>query len=230
MDDKAHDGRQIRVFLLDDHEIVRRGVRELLEGEADIVVIGEAGTASSALARIPALKPDVAVLDVRLPDGDGVSVCRDIRSRMPEVACLMLTSFGDDEALFDAIMAGAAGYVLKQIRGTDLVGAVRTVASGRSLLDPEAASRVMARMRDQSRRSDPLAGLTGQERKILELIGEGLTNRQIGERLFLAEKTVKNYVSALFAKLGMERRTQAAAYAARLFDEHGHETAGGAGS
>jgi two-component system, NarL family, response regulator DevR len=215
---------EIKVFLLDDHEIVRRGVKDLLEAESDITVIGEAGTASSALARIPALRPDVAVLDVRLPDGDGVSVCRDIRSRMPEVACLMLTSFGDDEALFDAIMAGAAGYVLKQIRGTDLVGAVRTVAGGQSLLDPEAASRVMARMRDASRRSDPLAALTGQERKILELIGEGLTNRQIGERLFLAEKTVKNYVSALFAKLGMERRTQAAAYAARIFDEQGHHT------
>jgi two-component system, NarL family, response regulator DevR len=215
--------RQIKVFLLDDHEIVRLGVKDLLEAEPDITVVGEAATASSALARIPALRPDVAVLDVRLPDGDGVTVCRDIRSRMPEVACLMLTSFGDDEALFDAIMAGAAGYVLKQIRGTDLVGAVRTVASGQSLLDPEAASRVMARMRDASRRSDPLAGLTGQERKILELIGEGLTNRQIGERLFLAEKTVKNYVSALFAKLGMERRTQAAAYAARLFDEQGHQ-------
>ncbi len=223
MDQGIAGNAAIKVFLLDDHEIVRRGVKELLEAEPDISVIGEAGTASSALARIPALKPDVAVLDVRLPDGDGVSVCRDIRSQMPEVACLMLTSFGDDEALFDAIMAGAAGYVLKQIRGTDLVGAVRTVASGRSLLDPEAATKVMARMRDQSRRSDPLAALTGQERKILELIGEGLTNRQIGERLFLAEKTVKNYVSALFAKLGMERRTQAAAYAARIFDEHGHE-------
>jgi DNA-binding NarL/FixJ family response regulator len=169
----------------------------------------------------------VAVLDVRLPDGNGVTVCREIRSKMPEVACLMLTSFGDDEALFDAIMAGAAGYVLKQIRGTDLVGAVRTIASGRSLLDPEAASRVMQRMRDQAQRSDPLSGLTEQERRILELIGEGLTNRQIGERLFLAEKTVKNYVSALFAKLGMERRAQAAAYAARVFDEpgeHGHPT------
>ena len=223
MNDNAAESAPIKVFLLDDHEIVRRGVKDLLEAEDDITVIGEAGTASSALARIPALKPDVAVLDVRLPDGDGVSVCRDIRSQMPQVACLMLTSFGDDEALFDAIMAGAAGYVLKQIRGTDLVGAVRTVASGRSLLDPEAASRVMARMRDQSRRSDPLAALTGQERKILELIGEGLTNRQIGERLFLAEKTVKNYVSALFAKLGMERRTQAAAYAARIFDEQDHE-------
>jgi two-component system, NarL family, response regulator DevR len=149
-----------------------------------------------------------------------VTVCREIRSKMPDVACLMLTSFGDDEALFDAIMAGASGYVLKQIRGTDLVGAVRTIATGRSLLDPEAASRVMRRMREQAQRSDPLAGLTEQERRILELIGEGLTNRQIGERMFLAEKTVKNYVSALFAKLGMERRAQAAAYAARVFDEH----------
>jgi two-component system, NarL family, response regulator DevR len=160
----------------------------------------------------------VAVLDVRLPDGDGVSVCREIRSRMPEVACLMLTSFTDDDALFDAIMAGAAGYVLKQIRGTDLVGAVRTVASGQSMLDPRAASQVMERLRSHARQPDPLAGLSGQERRILELIGEGLTNRQIGERMFLAEKTVKNYVSSLFAKLGMQRRTQAAAYAARLHE------------
>ena len=218
----------IKVFLLDDHEIVRRGVRELLETEPDIEVIGEAGTAESALARIPALRPDVAVLDVRLPDGSGVAVCRDIRSKMPEVRCLMLTSFGDDEALFDAIMAGAAGYVLKQIRGTDLVGAVRTVASGESMLDPEAASRVMRRMREQAERSDPLAALTGQERKILELIGEGLTNRQIGEQLYLAEKTVKNYVSGLFTKLGMERRTQAAVYAARVFgDDQPRRATGG---
>jgi len=217
---------KIGVFLLDDHEIVRMGVRELLESEPDIRVVGEAGTAASALARIPALRPDVAVLDVRLPDRDGVSVCREIRSKMPEVACLMLTSFGDDEALFDAIMAGAAGYVLKQIRGTDLVGAVRTVASGQSLLDPEAASKVMRRMRDQAARADPLAALTGQERRILELIGEGMTNRQIGEHMFLAEKTVKNYVSALFAKLGMERRTQAAAYAARVFEEQQQEEHG----
>jgi DNA-binding NarL/FixJ family response regulator len=207
----------ITVFLLDDHEIVRRGVKDMLEAETDITVIGEAGTAASALARIPALRPDVAVLDVRLPDGDGVTVCREIRSRMPAVACLMLTSFGDDEALFDAIMAGAAGYVLKQIRGTDLVGAVRTVARGESMLDPGAASKVLARMRDQATKADPLAGLTPQERKILELIGEGLTNRQIGERMYLAEKTVKNYVSGLFVKLGMERRTQAAAYASRIF-------------
>ena len=212
---------KISVFLLDDHEIVRRGVRDLLEAEPDITVVGEAGTAAAALARIPALRPDVAVLDIRLPDGDGVTVCREIRSRMPQVSCLMLTSFTDDEALFDAIMAGAAGYVLKQIRGTDLVGAVRTIAAGQSLLDPEAASRVMRRMRDQAAQADPLAGLTGQERRILELIGEGLTNRQIGDRLFLAEKTVKNYVSALFAKLGMQRRAQAAAYAARVFDEGG---------
>jgi two-component system, NarL family, response regulator DevR len=211
--------RPIGVFLLDDHEIVRKGVRDLLEVQPDIRVIGEAGTASSALARIPAVRPDVAVLDLRLPDGDGVTVCREIRSRMPEVACLILTSFGDEEALFDAIMAGAAGYVLKQIRGTDLVEAVRTVAAGKSMLDPQAASQLMARMRRPKPR-DPLAGLTPQEHRILELIGEGLTNRQIGERMFLAEKTVKNYVSALFAKLGMERRTQAAAYAARIFGDH----------
>jgi DNA-binding NarL/FixJ family response regulator len=218
-------GRQIGVFLLDDHEIVRRGVRDLLETEPDIRVVGEAGTAASALARIPALRPDVAVLDMRLPDGDGVEVCREVRSRMPEVACLILTSFGDDEALFNAVMAGAAGYVLKQIHGTDLVGAVRTVAAGQSMLDPQAAGKLMARLRGQQKKHDPLAALSPQERRILELIGEGLTNRQIGEQLFLAEKTVKNYVSALFAKLGMERRTQAAAFAARTFGE----PAGGAG-
>ena len=219
MSDNKSATAPIQVFLLDDHEIVRRGVRELLEGQPDIIVVGEAATAAAALARIPALRPNVAVLDVRLPDGDGVSVCREIRAQLPEVACLMLTSFGDDEALFDAVMAGAAGYVLKQIRGTDLVGAVRTVASGQSMLDAKAASQLMARLRDTTRKRDPLEGLTGQERKILELIGEGLTNRQIGERLYLAEKTVKNYVSALFQKLGMERRTQAAAYAARVFTE-----------
>jgi two-component system response regulator DevR len=216
MDEHAPD--PIRVFLLDDHEIVRRGVRDLLEAEPGITVIGEAGTATAALARIPALKPDVAVLDIRLPDGDGVTVCRDLRSKMPQLACLMLTSFSDDEALVDAIMAGAAGYVLKQIRGTDLVGAIRTIASGQSLLDPQAAATVMRRIRDQATATDPLAALTDQERRILALIGEGLTNRQIGDRLFLAEKTVKNYVSALFAKLGMQRRAQAAAYAARIFD------------
>jgi two-component system, NarL family, response regulator DevR len=218
--------KPIAVFVLDDHEVVRRGVRDLLEAEPDIRVVGEAGTASSALAEIQALAPDVAVLDVRLPDGDGVSVCREIRSRMPAVACLMLTSFGDDEALFGAIMAGAAGYVLKQIRGTDLVGAVRTVACGQSMLDPRAASQLMARLRDPPSKRDPLAGLSSQERKILELIGEGLTNRQIGGRMFLAEKTVKNYASALFAKLGMQRRAQAAAYAVRVSDAD-HGTGGG---
>jgi DNA-binding NarL/FixJ family response regulator len=222
MGDDTPAPQAIKVFLLDDHEIVRRGVRELLEAEDDIMVIGEASTAASALARIPALRPHVAILDVRLPDGDGVSVCRDIRSRHPEIGCLMLTSFAEDDALFDAIMAGASGYVLKQIRGLDLVSAVRTVASGQSLLDPESASRVMTRIRDQAQHVDPLADLTGQERNVLELIGEGMTNRQIGEHLFLSEKTVKNYVTSLFAKLGMERRTQAAAFASRLFNDASH--------
>lgn len=208
--------RAIRVFLLDDHEIVRRGVQELLEAEADIEVVGEASTAAQALARIPALKPDVAVLDVRLPDGNGVSVCRDLRSRMPELRCLMLTSFSDDDAIFDAILAGASGYVLKQIRGNDLVAAVRTVAAGGSLLDPSTTSQVLERMRHKAEASDPLVGLTDREREILTLIGEGLTNRQIGERMFLAEKTVKNYVSGLLAKLGMERRTQVAVLATRV--------------
>jgi DNA-binding NarL/FixJ family response regulator len=210
----------VRIFLLDDHEVVRRGVRDLLEAESDLEVVGEASTAAEAMARIPALRPDVAVLDVRLPDGDGVSVCREIRSRMPEVQCLMLTSFSDDEALFDAILAGAAGYVLKQIRGSDLIGAVRTVASGQSLLDPRTTARVMERLRSDAERKDPLAGLSDQERRVLELIGEGLTNRQIGERMFLAEKTVKNYVSSLLAKLGMERRTQAAVFSAQHREEH----------
>ena len=209
--------KPIGVFVLEDQEIVRRGVRVLLEAEPDIEVIGEAGTASSALVQIPALRPAVAVLDVRLPDGDGVSVCREVRSRAPEVACLMLTAFSDDEALLASIMAGAAGYVLKQIRGCDLVGAVRMVASGRSLLDPRAASQVMARLRDKGNGYDRLAGLSARERKVLELIGDGLSNRQIGERLSVSVKTVKNYVSVLFVKLGMEQRTQAAAYAARVF-------------
>ena len=205
----------IRVFLLDDHEVVRRGVRELLEAEDDIEVVGEASTAAEALARVPAARPDVAVLDVRLPDGDGVSVCRDLRSSDPELKCLMLTSFADDEALFGAIMAGAAGYVLKQIRGSDLVGAVRTVAGGGSLLDPRATAAVLERMR-APKAPDPLAALTDQERRILELIGEGLTNREIGARMFLAEKTVKNYVSNLLSKLGLDRRTQAAVLATEV--------------
>ncbi|AWS42833.1 response regulator transcription factor [Streptosporangium subroseum] len=206
----------IRVFLVDDHEVVRRGVAALLESEGDIEVIGEAGTAESAIARIPALRPDVAVLDVRLPDGNGVDVCREVRSRMPELACLMLTSFADDDALFNAVMAGAAGYVLKQIHGSDLVGAVRTVAGGQSLLDPQTTTAMLARLREQAARKDPLSALSEQERQILELIGEGLTNRQIGERMYLAEKTVKNYVSNLLSKLSMQRRTQVAALAARL--------------
>jgi len=191
----------------------------MLAIEEGIEVVGEAGTADQALARIPAARPHVAVLDVRLPDGDGVTVCREIRSRLPEVACLMLTSFADEEALFDAVMAGAAGYVLKEIHGSDLVGAIKTVASGQSLLDPRSTAQMLKRLRHNVTRKDPLADLSEQERKILELIGEGLTNRQIGERLFIAEKTVKNYVSSLFAKLGMQRRTQAAALAARLHEE-----------
>jgi len=207
----------IRVFLLDDHEVVRRGVADLLDPEPDIVVVGEAATAAEALSRVPAICPDVAVLDVRLPDGDGVTVCRELRSQLPDLRCIMLTSFADDDALFDAIMAGATGYVLKQIRGNDLVGAIRTVASGQSLLDPRTTARVLDRMRETAnRRRDPLATLTDQERTVLEHIGEGLTNRQIAERMFLAEKTVKNYVSHLLAKLGMERRTQAAVLAAEL--------------
>jgi DNA-binding NarL/FixJ family response regulator len=207
----------VGVFVLDDQEIVRRGVRGLLEAEPDIRVIGEAGTASAAMAQIPALRPDVAVLDVRLPDGDGISVCRQVRSRAPEVACLMLTAFGD-EALLDAIMAGAAGYVLKQVSGSDLVGAVRAVASGQSLLNPRAASKLMTRLQDKANGPDQLTRLTPHERAVLELIGEGLTNRQIGERLLISEKTVKNYNSSLFRKLGLDQRTQAAAYAAHAFD------------
>ncbi|WP_030755120.1 MULTISPECIES: response regulator [unclassified Streptomyces] len=212
------DGK-IKVFLLDDHEVVRRGVHELLSVEEDIVIVGEAGTAADALVRIPATRPDVAVLDVRLPDGSGVEVCREVRSQDEDVKCLMLTSFADDEALFDAIMAGASGYVLKAIRGNELLSAVRDVAAGKSLLDPIATARVLERLRDGGRTArgdDRLANLTDQERKILDLIGEGLTNRVIGERLHLAEKTIKNYVSSLLSKLGMERRSQAAAYVARL--------------
>ncbi|MCP2338928.1 response regulator transcription factor [Actinomadura rupiterrae] len=216
MGDQRQAPRKIGVFLVDDHEVVRRGVAALLAAEPDLEIVGEAGTAGSAIARIPAVRPDVAVLDVRLPDGDGITVCREVRSRMPGLACLMLTSFDDDQALMDAVMAGASGYVLKQIHGSDLVGAVRTVASGQSLLDPHSTARMLARIRRRQGRRDPLAALTDQERQILDLIGEGLTNRQIGERMHLAEKTVKNYVSNLFGKLGMSRRTQAAAYSAQL--------------
>jgi DNA-binding NarL/FixJ family response regulator len=211
-----------RIFLLDDHEIVRRGLRELLEAEPDLEVVGEAGTAEEAYGRIPATRPDVAVLDVLLPDGNGVEVCREIRSRDPQINCLMLTSFADDEALFNAIMAGAAGYVLKQVRGNDLVDGIRRVARGESPLDPALTARVLDRLRTKPQ-VDELAGLTEQERRILDHIAEGLTNRQIGERMFLAEKTVKNYVSNVLAKLGMSRRSEAAAFAARLDERHQHE-------
>jgi len=215
-----------RVFLLDDHELVRRGIRDLLWAEDDLQVVGEASTADEALERIPQTKPDVAVLDVRLGDDPsgrtGIEVCRDLRSNHPEVACVMLTSFADDEALFASIMAGAAGYVLKQIRGADLVGAIRRVARGESLLDPAVTARVLERLRSPAAEDDPLAGLSPQERRILDLIAEGKTNRQIGEEMYLAEKTVKNYVSHLLAKLGMARRTEAAAYAARLAERREH--------
>ncbi|GGK95726.1 response regulator [Streptomyces flaveus] len=218
----------IRVFLLDDHEVVRRGVHDLLDDQPDITVVGEAANVEQALVRVPALRPDVAVLDVRLPDGDGVTVCRELRSQMPELACLMLTSFDDEEALLDSIMAGASGYVLKQIQGSDLVAAVRTVAAGQSLLDPSATTRLMARLRnDQQKEEEPdaLPGLTSREREILALIGEGLTNRQIGQRLYLAEKTVKNHISRLLAKLGVERRIQAAVIATQVQERLKHDGA-----
>jgi two-component system, NarL family, response regulator DevR len=209
----------IRVFLLDDHEVVRRGLRDLLEAEDDMEVVGEAGTAADAITRIPLYKPDVAVLDVRLPDGDGIQVCREVRSDNPELACLMLTSFADDEALLAAIMAGAAGYVLKEIRASDLVTSVRRVAAGESLLDSNITNRVMDRIRSGPVIDPRLASLSDQERKVLDLIALGKTNRQIAEGLFLAEKTVKNYVSNLLAKLGMSRRTEAAVFAVRTAQE-----------
>jgi two-component system, NarL family, response regulator DevR len=206
----------IRVFLLDDHEVVRRGLHDLLESEGDIEIVGEAGTVRDATARIPALRPHVAVLDARLPDGSGIDVCRDVRSVDPSINALILTSYDDDEALFAAILAGAAGYVLKQIGGNDLMDAVRRVAAGQSLIDPSLTARVLDRLRRGPEEPAELAGLTEQERKILALIAEGLTNRQIGERLFLAEKTIKNYVSSILSKLGLERRTQAAVLASKL--------------
>ena len=212
-DGTAH-GATIRVFLLDDHEIVRRGIAELLSGERDIEVVGEAATVDEALNRIPAVRPDVAVLDARLPDGSGIDVCRDIRSSTPATRCLILTSYNDNDAVLAAVMAGAAGYLLKEVRGSSLVDAIRQVAGGASLLDPGVTERVMARLRDGNPRDARLASLTGREREVLGLITEGLTNRAIGERLFLSEKTVKNYVSGLFAKLGLQRRTQAAVFGA----------------
>jgi len=204
------------VFLVDDHEIVRRGIADLLDDEPDLLVCGEAASAAEALARIAASRPDVAVLDVRLPDGNGVELCRELRARTPELRCLMLTSFSDDEALLDAIMAGAAGFVLKQVLGHDLLAAIRTVAGGQSLLDGRTTAALMNRLRRQRDDADPLRELSDQERTVLELIGDGLTNRQIAERMFLAEKTVKNYVSHLLAKLGMQRRTQVAVLATEL--------------
>jgi two-component system, NarL family, response regulator DevR len=209
----------ITVFLLDDHEVVRRGVRDLIESDGDITVIGEAATVEEALNRIPALRPQVAVLDVRLPDGNGVEVCREVRSANEDIACLMLTSYTDDDALFDAIMAGAAGYVLKQVRGNDLVEAIRRVAAGESLLDPALTAEVRARLSEPPQEDERLSRLSEQERRVLALIAEGMTNRSIAGEMHLAEKTVKNYVSNLLMKLGMDRRTEAAVFMARLGDE-----------
>ena len=203
----------VRIFLLDDHEVVRRGIRDLLEVEPDLTVVGEASTATEARASLARVRPDVAVLDARLPDGSGIEVCRDIRAAHPEVAVIILTSYDDDDALFSAIMAGAAGYALKQIRGTDLVDAVRRVAAGQSLLDPAVTAQVLERIRSAPSPKDPFAELSVQERRILALIGEGMTNRQIAAEMFLAEKTVKNYVSQVLSKLGLQRRTQAAVLA-----------------
>ncbi|CAM2778209.1 response regulator transcription factor [Prescottella defluvii] len=204
-----------RVFLVDDHEIVRRGLVDLLGSAPDLTVVGEAASVGEAMTRIPSSGADVAVLDVRLPDGNGVELCRDLRAVLPDLRCLMLTSYADDEALFDAVMAGASGFVLKQILGTDLISAVRTVGAGGSLLDSRATTALMQRIRSE-RTVDPLAELSEQERAVFDLIGQGLTNREIAERLFLAEKTIKNYVSRLLAKLGMQRRTQAAVLATEL--------------
>jgi DNA-binding NarL/FixJ family response regulator len=218
----------ITVFLLDDHEIVRRGLRELVEIEDDLTVVSEAGTAEEALRRIPATRPDVAVLDVRLPDGDGIEVCRDIRSSHPETRCIMLTSFADDEAVYAAVLAGAAGYLLKQVRGNEIVEGIRRVAAGESLLDPTVTAKVIERLQrgPDDEGEDELSALTPQERRILDLIAQGLTNRQIGEEMFLAEKTVKNYVSNLLAKLGMSRRTEAAVFATKLAGRQDRERRG----
>ncbi|MBV9821021.1 MAG: response regulator transcription factor [Actinobacteria bacterium] len=215
-DSHALSATPIKIFLLDDHEIVRRGIADLLSAAEDMQVVGEAGTAAEALRRIPAVRPDVALLDGRLPDGSGIDVCRYIRSDYPEIHCLILTSYDDDDALFAAVLAGASGYLLKEIRGSSLLDGIRQVRAGRSLLDPTVTERVMQGLRTGPQADPRLAGLTEREREMLDLIAEGLTNRQIGERLFLAEKTVKNYVSALLAKLGMQRRTQAAVFGSEL--------------
>jgi len=211
----AADAGHIGVFLLDDHEVVRRGLREILTAEPDIDVVGEADRVATALPLILDLRPDVAVLDVRLPDGDGISLCREIRSARPETACLMLTSFGDDQAMVSSIVAGAAGYVMKTSGSAELIGAIRATASGMSMIDPRAAQEVIERLRNQTVTMTSMSALTDQERRVLDLVGEGMTNRQIAERLSLSEKTVKNYVASLLSKLGMHRRSQAAAYIAR---------------
>ena len=215
-DDTSEGVTMVTVFLVDDHEVVRRGLIDLLGADPELDVIGEAGSVAQAMAQIPALRPDVAVLDVRLPDGNGVELCRDLLSRLPDLRCLMLTSFTSDEAMLDAILAGASGYVVKDIKGMELAKAIKDVGAGRSLLDNRAAAALMAKLRGAAERSDPLSGLTEQEKVLLDLLGEGLTNKQIAARMFLAEKTVKNYVSRLLAKLGMERRTQAAVFATKL--------------
>ncbi|MHB1519034.1 MAG: response regulator [Acidimicrobiales bacterium] len=226
----------VRVFLVDDHEVVRRGLRELLEGAGDLSVVGEAGTASEAQARIPGTHPDVAVLDLRLPDGTGVDLCREIRSRNPEIACLVLTAYDDDEALASAVMAGASGYVLKQLRGPELVRSIRRVAAGESLLDSKLVAKLVAKLDAAGLPSDTTAGedellrhLSNQERRVLDLVAEGFTNREIAERLYLAEKTVKNYVSSMLAKMGMARRTEAAVYAVRLRNEQNRHSGQRAG-
>lgn len=206
----------VKVFLVDDHEVVRRGLVDLLGADPELDVVGEAGSVAEAMARVPAARPDVAVLDVRLPDGNGIELCRDLLSRMPDLRCLILTSYTSDEAMLDAILAGASGYVVKDIKGMELARAVKDVGAGRSLLDNRAAAVLMAKLRGAAEKQDPLSGLTDQERTLLGLLSEGLTNKQIADRMFLAEKTVKNYVSRLLAKLGMERRTQAAVFATEL--------------
>jgi len=220
----------IRVFLLDDHEVVRRGLSDLLDAEEDISVVGDAENVEHALVRAPAVRPHVAVLDVRLPDGDGITVCRELRDQMPELAVLMLTSFDDEDALLDAIMAGASGYVLKQIKGSDLVSAVRTVASGQSMLDPATTARLMRSLRAEPAQAPEmapeLASLSPREREILALIGDGLTNREIGKRLYLSEKTVKNHISRLLAKLGVQRRVQAAVLASHLEQPESSDSSG----
>ncbi len=212
----------VKVFLVDDHEVVRRGLIDLLSADPDLEVVGEAGSVAQAMARIPAAKPDVAVLDVQLPDGNGVELCRDLLSTLADLRCLMLTSYTSDEAMLDAVLAGASGYVVKDIKGMELAQAIKDVGAGRSLLDNRAAAALMAKLRGTTKRSDPLSELTDQERTLLNLLGEGLTNKQIADRMFLTEKTVKNYVSRLLAKLGMERRTQAAVFVAKL-DQPSHE-------